>query len=55
MYSYPNRIPLPIKEVQRIKEKMQNIDFDEIYGFYSYQNMKGNPKELMMKSLEKYQ
>lgn len=54
MYSYPNRIPLPIKEVQRIKEEMKHIDFDEFYGFNSYQNMTGNPKELMMKSLERY-
>lgn len=54
MYSYPNRIPLPIKEVQRIKEKMQKIDFDEFYGFNSYQNLTGNPKELMIKSLERY-
>lgn len=55
MYSYPNRIPLPIKEVQRIKEQMKKIDFDEFYGFNSYQNMTGNPKELLIKSLERYQ
>ena len=53
MYSYPNKIPLPISEVQRIKKKMAGMDFDEIYGFWNYQNVT-NAKELLIKSLDRY-
>lgn len=53
MYSYPNKIPLPISEVQRIKNKMAGMDFDEIYGFWKYQNVT-NAKELLIKSLDRY-
>jgi len=54
MYSYPNRIPLPIAEVERIRDKVKEINFDEIYGFWNYQHLKGNPKQLLLKSLDIY-
>ncbi|MCF8245541.1 MAG: hypothetical protein K9J46_10330 [Saprospiraceae bacterium] len=54
MYSYPNRIPLLIKEIDEIKKKMQHIDFDEIYGFWPYQNLLNKPKKILMESLERY-
>jgi hypothetical protein len=54
MYSYPNRIPLPIKEIVRIKKRFDNISFDSIYGFYSYQNLTENAREILNKSLERY-
>lgn len=54
MYSYPNRIPLPISEIKRIKERLSNISFDTVYGFYSYQNVIGNGKEIVASSLERY-
>ncbi len=54
MYSYPNRIPLPVSEVQRIKKQMQQISFDTLFGFYDYQNMYGNAKELIEDSLDRY-
>jgi hypothetical protein len=54
MYSYPNRIPLPISEIQRIKRRFDNISFDSIYGFYSYQNLTENAREILKKSLERY-
>jgi hypothetical protein len=54
MYSYPNRIPLPISEIKRIKNRFENISFDSIYGFYSYQNLTENAKEILKKSLERY-
>jgi hypothetical protein len=54
MYSYPNRIPLPVGEVARIRAQMLTIQFDSLYGFYDYQNVYGNAKELIVSSLEKY-
>jgi glyoxylase-like metal-dependent hydrolase (beta-lactamase superfamily II) len=54
MYSYPNRIPLPLAEVQRIKKRMQNIKFDVLYGFYDYQNIYGNAKQIIEHSLNRY-
>jgi hypothetical protein len=54
MYSYPNRIPLPLSEIQRIKRRFNNIKFDSIYGFYSYQNLTENAREILEKSLERY-
>ena len=54
MYSYPNRIPLPVGEVQRIKEQILNIRFDTIHGFYDYQNIYSDAKRLIQDSLGKY-
>jgi hypothetical protein len=54
MYSYPNRIPLPVKEVNRIKELFEALNFDSLYGFWSYQNLNENAKDLMSISLTKY-
>ena len=54
MYSYPNRIPLPLYEVERIKKQMSSISFDTIYGFYDYQNIYTEAKLVMEKSFSKY-
>jgi hypothetical protein len=54
MYSYPNRIPLPVQEVQRIKKQISSIQFDTIFGFYDYQNIYINAKEILESSLSKY-
>lgn len=54
MYSYPNRIPLTVWEVAKIKTRFEELEFDTIYGFYSYQNLLNNAKSILMKSLERY-
>lgn len=54
MYSYPNRIPLPLREVQRVKKQMLDIQFDTIHGFYDYQNIYFNAKQIIEQSLDKY-
>ena len=54
MYSYPNRIPLPVGEVERIRAQMLTVQFDTLYGFYDYQNIYGNAKELIVRSLGRY-
>lgn len=54
MYSYPNKIPLSVAEVARIKKLMEPVEFDEIYGFWSSQNITKNAKKLLMDSLNRY-
>lgn len=54
LYSYPNRIPLPIAKVQEIKERFNQLDFDAIYGFYSYQNVLDGAHALVQRSLGRY-
>lgn len=54
MYSYPNRIPLPLKEVQRINELMDRLEFDSMYSFLQYLNLRGNAKEVFKESMKKY-
>lgn len=54
MYSYPNRIPLPLQEIQRIKKQMLLLKFDTMHGFYDYQNIYSEAKLILEISLEKY-
>ena len=54
MYSYPNRIPLPMHEIQRIEKQMEVIPFDSMHGFYDYQNIYADAKFILENSLAKY-
>ncbi|MEP6595646.1 MAG: MBL fold metallo-hydrolase [Ginsengibacter sp.] len=54
MYSYSNRIPLPLAEIHRIKKQMLSLKFDTIFGFYDYQNIYLNAKEILENSMTKY-
>lgn len=54
MYSYPNRIPLPVHEVQRIKIQMLQLQFDSMNGFYDFQNIYLNAKETLENPMTKY-
>lgn len=54
MHSYPNRIPLPLHEIQRIKKQMHLLQFDTMHGFEDYQNIYSNAKEILENSLAKY-
>jgi glyoxylase-like metal-dependent hydrolase (beta-lactamase superfamily II) len=54
MYSYPNRIPLPLHEIQRLKKQMLLLQFDTMHGFYDFQNIYSNAKEILENSIAKY-
>lgn len=54
MYSYPNRVPLPLQEMQRIKRLMQSIPFDAMFGYASFQDIYSGARQLLKDSLEKY-
>ncbi|ASK32165.1 MBL fold metallo-hydrolase [Chryseobacterium sp. T16E-39] len=55
MRSYPNRIPLPLHEIRRIEKRFEEIQYDTIYGFYPYQNVNNNAKEIVRSSFAAYQ
>lgn len=54
MYSYPNKIPLPLSEVTRIRGQMQSLEFDTIHAWIDNQSIIGNAKLILEKSLAKY-
>ena len=54
MYSYPNQIPLPLHEVARIRKRLEAIPFDAVYGFFSYQNLTQNVRDILNESLKRY-
>ena len=54
MYSYPNKIPLPLKEIGRIKEQISLLEFDTIYGWNDSQNINSEAKVIVENSLAKY-
>jgi hypothetical protein len=55
MYSYPNRIPLPVTEMARIRRRVDKIPFDALYGFYSDQNLTEDVRQILTTSFDKYQ
>lgn len=54
MYSYPNKIPLPLQEVGRIRASMEPIMFDSMFGFYDFQNVYENARDILLASLGRY-
>jgi hypothetical protein len=54
MFSYPNRIPLPLSEIQRIRQQVKPIEFDAMYGFYDDQNILYNASVILEESLKRY-
>lgn len=54
MYSYPNQIPLPLNEIKRIKGRLERLKFDAVYGFYSYQNLTENTRQILDRSIYRY-
>lgn len=54
VYSSPNRIPLPIAEIKRIKNRFDNIPFDSFYGYIKTQNLHQDVKTVLENSMAKY-
>ncbi|MFB6456150.1 MBL fold metallo-hydrolase [Chitinophaga sp. Hz27] len=54
MFSYPNRIPLPVTESLRVLQLLEQLPFENLYGFLAYQNLIGNAKDIITKSINKY-
>ena len=54
MYSYPNRVPLPRKEVQRIGDLVNKISFDALYSYTKDLDLAENVKEIFRRSMDRY-
>jgi glyoxylase-like metal-dependent hydrolase (beta-lactamase superfamily II) len=53
MYSYPNMIPLPQKDIEQIKQAVEHLDYDAIYGAFG-KYITHNAKEAVNASIERY-
>ena len=54
MYSYPNMIPLPLKEIERISEIVMRLSFDSLYGAFEWQDVHTGAKGLFERSVNRY-
>lgn len=54
MYSYPNRMPLPRTEVQRVSQLLTALPFDTLYSFMRDLNLTKHVKEILGRSMERY-
>jgi glyoxylase-like metal-dependent hydrolase (beta-lactamase superfamily II) len=53
-YSYPNKMPLPLTEMQRIRKRLDAIPFDSFYGYQSIQNLDKEVKAILAASMDRY-
>jgi hypothetical protein len=54
MYSYPNLIPLPAREVRRIVAAVAPYDYDRIYGAWWDRVVAEDAKTAVHRSAERY-
>jgi hypothetical protein len=54
MYSYPNLVPLPAAEVERIRGVLETLEFDRIYGAWWGRNVTDDAKAKALRSADRY-
>jgi glyoxylase-like metal-dependent hydrolase (beta-lactamase superfamily II) len=54
MYSFPNYIPLPASEVDRVAGAVESFNFDRIYGAWWERNVISDGKAAVQRSAERY-
>jgi hypothetical protein len=54
MWSYPNLIPLPAREIQRIRGVMEGLRFDRVYGGWWGRVMAHGAHEKVLRSADRY-
>lgn len=54
MWSYPNRIPLPLSELQQVRDRVEAIPFDTFYGYHFTQNLQEQVREIFSASMDRY-
>jgi hypothetical protein len=54
MYSFPNYIPLPASEIDRIVAAVEPFDFDRIYGAWWDRNVASDAKNAVRRSADRY-
>ena len=55
MWSYPNLIPLPGREVQRIGDALERWEFDRIYGAWWERVIRSGAKDAVHRGVRVYQ
>jgi len=54
VHSSPNRMPLPLNEMKRVKKRFDSISFDSFYGYQRIQNLSENVKGILEMSISRY-
>jgi hypothetical protein len=54
MYSYPNPIPLPAREVERMRAVLETLDFDRVYGAWWDRVVRDDAKAKVLRSADRY-
>jgi hypothetical protein len=54
MWSYPNYIPLPAREVQRIRGVIETLAFDRVYGAWWPAVMRDDARAKVLRSADRY-
>ncbi|MBB4087485.1 MBL fold metallo-hydrolase [Sphingomonas carotinifaciens] len=54
MWSYPNMLPLSAVTVDGIADRVERLDFDRMYGAFTYQNIEAGAKAIVLRSAERY-
>jgi hypothetical protein len=54
MWSYPNLIPLPAREVERIRGVVETLEFDRVYGAFWGSVMRGDARAKVLRSADRY-
>ncbi len=54
MWSYPNLIPLPAREIERMRGVLETLDFDRVYGAWWERVMLGDAKAKVLRSADRY-
>ncbi len=54
MWSYPNLIPLPAREVARIRARVASLEFDRVIGAWWDRVMDGDARAKVLRSADRY-
>jgi hypothetical protein len=54
MYSYPNLIPLPASEIERIRGVLESLTFDRVYGAWWPAVVSQDAKGKALRSADRY-
>ena len=54
MWSYPNLIPLPAAEIERIRAIVESLEFDRIYGAWWDRVIDADAKAKVVRSARRY-
>jgi len=54
MYSYPNLIPLPLSEIERIRDTIKNYNFERLYGGWFDRIIASDAHDAVLRSADRY-